>query len=81
MKPLTTAQLIKQLECCDRDSLALMRDKNGNLSYITQVDEDQAVAEDYIWVLSDYIDLKHMESELLSEDEDYLSFVSVSVLQ
>lgn len=58
-----------------------MRDKHGNLQYIHSVDEDQAIAEDYIWLLSDYIDVQHMQSELLSEGEDYLDFVSVSILQ
>lgn len=81
MKSLTTRQLIKQLECCDQDSLAVMRDKHGNLQYIHSVDEDMSCGQDSIWLLSDYIDIQHMQSELLSEGEDYLDFVSVSILQ
>ena len=81
MKHLTTKQLIKHLECCNQDSVVVMRDRNGNLKYLHSVDEDMDVAEDNIWLLSDFMDIAHAEAELLSEDEDYLSFVSVSVLQ
>lgn len=81
MKPLTTRQLIKQLECCSSDSIPVMMTADGSLQHIYSVDEDMAVCWNTIHLLSDYIDLAHMESELLEGGNEYLDFVNVSILK
>jgi hypothetical protein len=78
---LTTKELIKKLKQFDPDSYPLY-DDGTSLHYITRVESDEAIqlSSDEIDVLSNYIDLMHMESTYLCDDEDTLSFFSVAVL-
>lgn len=77
--PLTVKELNKLLKCCDQDSIAVMM-VGDELKYIYSVDEDEAIGNDDIYLISDYCDVQHMQSCLLGNEEHFLDFYNVSVL-
>lgn len=81
MIKLTTKQIIKQLQQFDPDSYVLY-DDGSSLRYITRIESDEAIelSTDELDVLSNYIDLLHMESTYLGDEEGALDFFSVAVL-
>jgi hypothetical protein len=79
---ITTKQLIKQLSQFDPDAYILF-DDGTSLRYVTRIESDEAISlsDDDMDVLSNYIDLLHMESTYLEDGEDSaLDFFSVAVL-
>ena len=80
MKALTVKELNKLLEGCGQDSVVVMM-VGDELKYIYSVDEDEAVGDDTIYLLSDYNSPQHMEDCLLGDGEHYLDFYNVSVLK
>lgn len=82
MKPMTVAELMRQLSCVDSNSV-VMYDTGCYLSYIYCVDEDQGVklSTDEVELLSHYECLADMENECLDSPYETLDFFSVSVLK
>lgn len=80
---LTVADLIRHLQCCDKEARILIKDKNDNLRYVKSLDEDQCVqlSTDEFDVLSNWFDVQQMESNYLDGSEDELSFFSVAILE
>ena len=75
---LTTKQLIKMLEMCDPDAYIMIED-GYNLRYAVRIEQEEAVAlsEDEVDLLSNYLDLSHMEAEYDLEANETLDFFSV----
>lgn len=79
---LTVADLIRHLQCCDKEARILIKDKNENLRYLRKVDEDQSIqlSADEFDVLSNYFDVQKMEADYLDGSGDTLDFFSVVTL-
>jgi hypothetical protein len=75
---LTTKELIKKLQMCDPDAYIMIED-GYNLRYAVRIEQEEAVAlsEDEVDLLSNYLDLSHMESTYDLEDYGTLDFFSV----
>ena len=75
---LTTKELIKKLQMCDPDAFVMVED-GYNLRYAVRVEQEEAVAlsEDEVDLLSNYLDLSHMEAEYGLEANETLDFFSV----
>ena len=78
MNKLTTKELIKQLKQLDQDAYVMV-DDGVTLRYAYRIEQDEAVAlsEDEVDVLSNYIDLAHMEAEYYLEPHETLDFFSI----
>lgn len=78
--PLTVRELNKLLEGCGQDSVVVMM-VGDELKYIYAVDEDEAVGNPDIHLLSSYSSYSEMGDDLLVDGIDYLDFYAVSVLK